>query len=74
MAGRRKQKYIVAYWDINSPRNSSTRICDGAKERDEAVEELLLNDVDVDDITVVQVARMLKVVTAQKFHYEEDED
>ena len=70
----RKKKFIVAYWDINMPRNSSTRICEGVQSRDEAIEELLANDVDVDDITVVEVARMLKVVTTQKISVVEDED
>ena len=71
----RKKKFIVAYWDINMPRNSSTRICEGARDRDEAVEELLLNDIDVDDITIVEVARMLKITEVkQTFTYEEDDE
>lgn len=74
MAGRKK-KYIVAFWDINEPSNNSTRICEGARDRDEAVEELLLNDIDVDDITIVEVARMLKITEVkQTFTYEEDDE
>jgi hypothetical protein len=69
MAGRRKKKWLVAHW--SNGKTYSVRICKGWQDRDEAVEELILNDVPVDEIEVMEIATIYKVANVKRsFEYE----
>jgi hypothetical protein len=76
MAGRKKKKFLVAFFDIHNPRNNDVREVAGVAARDEAIGEMIANEIDPDNIEIYEISRKLKITdvkTRYKITVEEDD-
>lgn len=76
MAGKMK-KFLIAFFDIHHPRNNDVREMSGVRARDEAIGEMLDNEIDPDNIEIYEISRKLKITdvrTAYHIVVEEDDD